>query len=202
MTVKPIILEGPNVRLEPLCLEHHSALCEVGLDPELWKVTVDRVVDRDGMTSYIQRALDAQEEGRALAFATIDKRSGRVVGCTRFTNIDQKHSRVEIGSTWVAVPWQRTVVNTEAKYLMLRHAFETMGCARVEFKTDAINERSRQALRRLGAREEGIFRRHMLTWDGRMRDTVYFSILDAEWPAVKAELERKLHSQTQSSTGR
>ncbi|MEQ1883451.1 MAG: GNAT family protein [Bryobacteraceae bacterium] len=202
MNVTPIILEGPNVRLEPLSHVHQPALCKVGLNPSLWTVTVECVTDPAGMTSYIQRALDAQQEGKALAFATIEKRTGCVVGCTRFMNIDQRHSRVEIGGTWIAAPWQRTVVNTEAKYLMLRHAFETMGCARVEFKTDAINERSRKALLRLGAREEGIFRRHMLTWDGRMRDTVYFSILDTEWPAVKAELERKLHLQTRSSTSR
>jgi len=115
-----------------------------------------------------------------------------VVGSTRFMNIDVANRRVEIGATWLAEPWQRTVINTEAKYLMLRHAFETLGCIRVELKTDALNQRSRQAMLRIGAREEGIFRQHMVTWSGRLRDTVYFSILDSEWPTVKANLEAKL----------
>jgi RimJ/RimL family protein N-acetyltransferase len=122
----------------------------------------------------------------------MDKSSGRIIGCTRYMNIDARNRRVEIGSTWIGKPWQRTIVNTEAKYLMLRHAFETLGCVRVELKTDALNTRSRNAILRIGAKEEGTLRRHVLTWDGRMRDTVYFSILDSEWPAVKAELERKL----------
>jgi RimJ/RimL family protein N-acetyltransferase len=194
MIVEPVTLEGNHVRLEPLAESHYSALCEVGLDPELWKITVEGVADAAAMLGYVGRALEAQAKGTALPFAIVDKRSGRVAGSTRFMNIDAKHRRLEIGGTWIARPWQRTAVNTEAKFLMLRHAFETLGCARVEFKTDVINERSRQAILRIGAREEGILRRHMATWNGRMRDSVYFSILDSEWPGVKLNLERRMNA--------
>jgi RimJ/RimL family protein N-acetyltransferase len=133
-----------------------------------------------------------QAAGTALPFATVHLDSGQVVGSTRFMNIDQANRRVEIGATWIAAPWRRTAVNTEAKYLMLRHAFGTWKCLGVELKTDSMNQRSRQAILRLGAKEEGTLRKHMLTWNGRQRDSVYFSILDTEWPGVKADLERKL----------
>lgn len=192
MNIHPVTLEGRHVRLEPLSQAHVPGLCEFSFDPDLWKVTVERVTNAQEMSAYVQRAVDAQAAGTALPFATMDKLSGRVIGCTRYINIDARNRRVEIGSTWIGKPWQRTIVNTEAKYLMLRHAFETLGCVRVELKTDALNTRSRNAILRIGAKEEGTLRRHVLTWDGRMRDTVYFSILDSEWPAVKAELERKL----------
>ena len=121
-----------------------------------------------------------------MPFATVERNSKKIVGSTRFMNIDAMNRHVEIGSTWIAPPWQRTAVNTEAKYLMLRHAFETWKCMRVEFKTDLMNERSRRAILRLGAKEEGTFRKHMVTWSGRIRDSVYFSIIDTEWPEVKA----------------
>ena len=127
-----------------------------------------------------------------MPFATVERNSKKIVGSTRFMNIDAMNRHVEIGSTWIAPPWQRTAVNTEAKYLMLRHAFETWKCMRVEFKTDLMNERSRRAILRLGAKEEGTFRKHMVTWSGRIRDSVYFSIIDTEWPEVKARLEAKL----------
>ena len=129
----------------------------------------------------------------ALPFATILKESGRAIGCSRYGNIDRHNRRVEISWTWIGRPWQRTAVNTEAKYLMLQHAFETLGCIRVELKTDALNERSRRAILRIGAKEEGTFRRHMITASGRVRDTVYFSIVDREWPEVKAGLEARLN---------
>jgi len=125
-------------------------------------------------------------------FATVEQDSGRVIGSTRFMNIDRVNRRVEIGSTWIALPWQRTAVNTEAKYLMLRHAFEVWKCMRVELKTDALNQKSRNAILRIGAKEEGTLRRHLLTFSGRVRDTVYFSILDDEWAEVKARLEARL----------
>ena len=127
-----------------------------------------------------------------MVFATIERNSGQVIGSTRFMNIDRINRRVEIGSTWIAPAWQRTAVNTEAKYLMLRHAFEVWRRIRVELKTDALNQRSRNAILRIGAKEEGTLRRHLLTWSGRVRDTVYFSILDTEWPEVKAMLETTL----------
>jgi RimJ/RimL family protein N-acetyltransferase len=144
------------------------------------------------MTAYIDRALKDQESGTALPFVTVDRASGRIVGSTRYMNIEPAHRRVEIGASWLARPWQRTAINTEAKYLMLRHAFETLGCMRVELKTDALNRRSRNAIQRIGGIEEGIFRRHILTWSGRVRDSVYFSIVDREWPRVKAALEARL----------
>ena len=192
MKLEPVTLEGRSVRLEPLAASHHAALCEVGLDPELWRLVPYRVSTPEEMRGYTSSALEAQAAGTAIPFATIERASGRVVGSTRFMNIDAGNRRVEIGATWLAEPWQRTAINTEAKYLMLRHAFETLGCIRVELKTDALNQRSRQAMLRIGAREEGTFRQHMVTWNGRLRDTVYFSILDSEWPVVKANLEAKL----------
>ena len=129
-----------------------------------------------------------------MPFATVERSSGRVIGSTRFMAIAAPHRRVEIGSSWVAKPWQRTAVNTEAKYLMLRHAFETWGCLRVELKTDSRNERSRRAMLRLGCVEEGTYRKHVVTERGQVRDTVYFSVVDDEWPAVKARLEGLLGS--------
>jgi N-acetyltransferase len=194
MKTKPITLEGRSVRLEQLTAAHHAALCEVGLDPELWRLIPYRVFTADEMRDYIGSALEAQAAGTAIPFATVERASGRVVGSTRFMNIDAANRRVEIGATWIAKPWQRTALNTEAKYLMLRHAFETLDCIRVELKTDALNQQSRQAILRIGAREEGIFRQHMVTWSGRLRDTVYYSILDSEWPSVKESLEAKLKS--------
>jgi RimJ/RimL family protein N-acetyltransferase len=144
------------------------------------------------MTDYLKSALKDEQEGTARPFANISLESGQVIGCTRFANIDLHNRHVEIGWTWVGVPWQRTAVNTEAKYLMLRHAFESLGCIRVEFKTDSINERSRRAILRIGAKEEGTLRNHMIVQGGRYRHTVYFSVLDSEWPGVKKDLEAKL----------
>jgi RimJ/RimL family protein N-acetyltransferase len=144
------------------------------------------------MTAYIHTALNEQANGSALPFALIETARSRLIGSTRFGNIDRAHHRVEIGWTWVARQWQRTASNTEAKYLLLRHAFETLKCIRVELKTDSLNDRSRAAILRIGAREEGTFRNHMITASGRIRHTVYFSILDSEWPEVKARLEAKL----------
>ena len=136
--------------------------------------------------------LEEYRRGISVPFATVVRREERVVGTTRFMNMDLVNRKLEIGSTWVAPRWQHTSVNTEAKYLMLRHAFEAWKCLRVELKTDALNERSRRAILRLGAKEEGTLRKHMVSWNGRQRDSVYFSILDSEWPQVKARLESKL----------
>jgi len=193
MNLAPVTLEGRSVRLEPLTSWHHAGLCEIGLDPELWRLIPYRVSTEDEMRDYIGSALAAQTAGTAMPFATVERASGRVVGSTRFMNIDVANRRVEIGATWIAKPWQRSAINTEAKYLMLRHAFETLKCIRVELKTDALNQRSRQAILRIGAREEGVLRQHMVTWSGRLRDSVYFSILDSEWAGVKADLEARLN---------
>lgn len=192
MLVKPVTLEGNHVRLEPLSLNHLEQLCEVGLEPELWRWTASQVRTREEMGAYVETALKWQAEGTALPFATISKQTGRLVGSTRFANIDRENRHMEIGWTWIASPWQRTAINTEAKYLMLRHAFEKLGCVRVEFKTDSLNEKSQNALRRIGAKEEGTFRNHMIVHDGRYRHSVYFSVIESEWPEVKARLEEKL----------
>ncbi|MBC7789119.1 MAG: GNAT family N-acetyltransferase [Anaerolineae bacterium] len=196
-TVGSVELEGTFVKLEPLGLAHLDGLCEVGLDDDLWRWTTTSALTRDAMRRYIEIALTWQAAGTAIPFATVERKTARVIGSTRFANIDAANRKLEIGWTWVARPWQRTAVNTEAKLLMLTHAFEKLDCLRVEFKTDALNERSRRALRRIGATEEGTLRKHLITESGRERDSVYFSILDSEWSVVKARLvERLQNSQT------
>jgi N-acetyltransferase len=194
MVISPVTLEGAHVRLEPLAKTHLAGLAEAGLDEELWRWIPTAVRTKEEMAAYIDTALDEQARGISLPFAIVEKAMGRAIGSTRYGNIDRMHHRVEIGWTWVGRAWQRTAINTEAKYLLLRHAFESLGCMRVELKTDSLNERSRAAILRIGAREEGIFRNHMITESGRLRHTVYFSIIDSEWPAVKARLEAKLNS--------
>jgi RimJ/RimL family protein N-acetyltransferase len=192
MNVSPVTLEGRHVRLEPLSQAHHADLSAVGLAEELWRWIPTPVRTREEMSAYIQTALDEQARGVSIPFALIEKAGNRAIGSTRYGNIDRTHHRVEIGWTWVAPIWQRTAVNTEAKYLLLCHAFETLGCIRVELKTDSLNEKSRNAILRIGAREEGTFRNHMITASGRIRHTVYFSILDSEWPEVKSRLQTML----------
>jgi len=192
MNIRRITLEGRGVRLEPLTQAHHAELCEVGLDEELWRLTTVFIRTPEDMKTYIDAAMKDFAVGKALPFAIIEKTSNKAVGSTRFGNIDSTHRRVEIGWTWIARQWQRTSVNTETKYLLLSHAFETLGCIRVEFKTDSANTRSRNALARIGAKEEGVFRNHMIVPGGRLRHSVYFSIIDSEWREVKRELEKKL----------
>ena len=192
MNIEPITLEGTHVRLEPLSLAHHGALTEVGLDETIWRWSPTPMRTPEEMRAYIEDALAGQARGTVLPFVTIEKSGGSIIGSTRYANIDALHRHLEIGWTWITPPWQRTAVNTEAKYLMLRHAFESLGCIRVELKTDSLNERSRNAILRLGAKEEGTFRNHMITSTGRRRHSVFFSIIDSEWPKVKANLEEKL----------
>lgn len=189
--LRPIVLEGRHVRLEPLALGHVDALAAVGLDAELWRWSPRPVRTRAEMEAYVRAALDPGR-GDMLPFATVERATGTVVGSTRFGNAAPEHRRVEVGWTWVARPWQRTAINTEAKLLMLRHAFGPLGCRRVELKTDALNARSRRAILRLGATEEGTLRKHMTTASGRVRDTVYFGVTDDEWPAVEAGLAARL----------
>ena len=192
MNIAPVVLEGRVVRLEPMALEHVDALTLVGLDPSLWALTTARIATRDGLLEYVRTALAEQVAGTALPFVTIVRATGEVIGSTRFANVVHEHARAEIGWTWITPRWQRTAVNTEAKYLMLRHAFEHMGCRRVELKTNALNARSRAAMLRIGATEEGTLRRHMINADGSPRDSVYFSVIAEEWPAVCARLEKLL----------
>jgi N-acetyltransferase len=192
MILSPTTLEGTHVRLVPLTREHVPALWEAGASPDLWRWTWSAVGSLTDMELYVEEALAAAAAGTALPFATTEAGTGRVIGSTRFGNAEPAHRRVEIGWTWISPAWQRTPVNTEAKLLMLRHAFGAWGCQRVELKTDALNERSRRAMLRIGAREEGIFRKHGITASGRVRDTAWYSITDDEWPAVEARLEQML----------
>ncbi|MGI8786358.1 MAG: GNAT family N-acetyltransferase [Pyrinomonadaceae bacterium] len=194
MKIAPVTLEGEAVRLAPLKLEHLSDLFEAASDESLWLWTTNIIKSREDMLRYVETALGESERKISLPFVTIEKSSGLIIGSTRFGNIDVKNRRAEIGWTWINPKWQRTRINTEAKYLMLRHAFETWNCVRVELKTDVLNEKSRKAIERIGAKQEGIFRRHVLTDAGRFRDTVYFSIIDSEWQSVKANLESKLEN--------
>jgi N-acetyltransferase len=195
--VTPVTLEGSFVRLEPIRREHADIFWEVAKDAldDIFQWIPYRMQTREDFDSLVEKVFEEQGRGDSVAFATVERSSGRVIGSTRFMNIDRANRHVEIGSTWIAPPWQRTAVNTEAKYLMLRHAFDVWKCMRVELKTDALNQRSRNAILRLGAKEEGTLRKHLITWTGRVRDSVYFSILDTEWPELKARLEQKLLSQ-------
>lgn len=192
MKIEPVVLEGDFVRLEPLDFAHLEDLCEVGLDEELWEVIPTQITNLDEMRNYIESALDDQKRGTSMPFATILKSTNKAIGSTRFGNISTNDKRVEIGWTWVAKHWQRTTVNTEAKLLMLTHAFESWNCNRVELKTDFLNQKSRNAILRLGATQEGIFRQHIVCQNGRVRDTVYFSIIKSEWEVIKKSLIKKL----------
>ncbi|MBC8087469.1 MAG: GNAT family N-acetyltransferase [Phycisphaerae bacterium] len=188
MNIAPVTLSGRVVRLEPLQAEHAAPLAAVGLDPELWRWIPSAVTTPAEMAEYVKTALDEEARGASLPFVIKDATSGAVLGCTRFGNIDVANKRLEIGWTWYTPPAQRTGANTEAKLLLLTHAFETLGANRVELKTDALNSKSRNAIARIGAQQEGIFRQHMVTASGRVRDTVYFSIIRDEWPAAKQRL--------------
>jgi N-acetyltransferase len=193
--VTPITLEGSAVRLEPIRRDHADDFWEIAKDAldDIFQWIPYRMKTREDFQRLVEKAFDEQKRGESIVFATVERGSRRVIGSTRFMNIDRTNRRVEIGSTWIAPPWQRTTVNTEAKYLMLRHAFEEWKCFRVELKTDALNQKSRNAILRIGAKEEGTLRRHVLTWTGRVRDSVYFSILDTEWPEAKSALAQKIH---------
>ena len=186
--LEPVTLTGSVVRLEPLSLAHVPALAEVGLAPELWRWIPHPVTSLDEMHAYVEEALDRQAAGAMLPFAIVDAATATTIGSTRYAAIELQHRRLEIGWTWVTKAWQRTRANTEAKLLLLTHAFEALQMNRVEIKTDVLNEQSRRAIERLGAVQEGIFRRHVITASGRSRDTVYYSIIDSEWPAIKARL--------------
>jgi RimJ/RimL family protein N-acetyltransferase len=192
MRVELVTLEGSHVRLEPLSRDHHAQLSAISDAASIWRWMPYDCATPEGMRRQIEVWLQQQASGASVCFATIDLASQHAAGSTTYMNIDAPNHRLEIGGTWIAPRWQRSAVNTEAKYLMLRHAFEKLGCIRVEFKTDSLNEKSRNALLRIGAQEEGIFRNHMIMPDGRIRHSVYFSIVDSDWPQVKAALEAKL----------
>ncbi len=192
MKVEPVVLEGKHLRLVPMGIEYLDALWEAGLDETLWRLIPTNVASRDDMRKYIEIALADRDRGTALPFVTIERASDKVIGSTRFGNIDIAHRRAEIGWTWINPAWQRTAINSEAKLLMLTHAFEVWKCIRVELKTDALNNQSRNAILRIGAKQEGIFRNHMITETGRYRDSVFFSIIESEWESAKGILASKI----------
>lgn len=192
MKFDKVTLEGSYVRLEPLSETHSEGLRQAISDGELWKLFVTLVPHVDDIGQFINNAIADHEVGDGLAFATIDKASNRVAGSTRFMKANMPNKRVEIGYTFLGNSFQRTRINTEAKLLMLTHAFEVLQLNRVEFLTDYLNTRSRSAILRLGAKEEGILRNHMVMPDGRVRDSVLFSIIRNEWQGVKQNLFYKL----------
>jgi RimJ/RimL family protein N-acetyltransferase len=192
MDLRPVVLEGRLVRLVPLAFTNVDALWEVARDPDLWQISLSKMASKDDLARYVAEALEEQARGLALPFTTVWQADDRPIGSTRFGNITPAHRRIEIGWTWVGRPWQRSGANVEAKLLMLRYAFETWRVMRVELKTNRLNERSRGAMLALGAKEEGILRHHMINEDGSLRDTVFYSILENEWPAVRIGLEKRL----------
>jgi len=192
MDIEVCALEGQKVLLEPLSAKHEEGLIETVTDGELWNIFFTSAPKPEDMGSFIAASKDRMSTGDEVVFATIDKRSRKVVGSTRFMNISVKDRCLEIGFTFIAQSFQRTVINTEAKLLMMQHAFEVLNANRVAFLTDYLNANSRNAILRLGAKQEGILRNHKLMQDGRIRDSVVFSVISNEWPGVKSNLLYKL----------
>jgi RimJ/RimL family protein N-acetyltransferase len=184
----PVTLEGRLVRLEPMSADHLDGLARVAFDPDLWRWTIARPTDRAGLEAWMATAMANRAAGSELPFVTIDLPSGRPIGSSRYLSIVPEHLRLEIGWSWVARDLHRSGANREAKLLMLTHAFDVLGCNRVEFKTDSLNEKARAALLGIGATFEGIFRNHMVMPEGRLRHSAYYSVTKEEWPAVKASL--------------
>lgn len=190
MEVKPVVLTGKHVRLEPLNESHVPGLAEIGIGQDFWDFMLyGRMETEDDMRNWVLDIMSRAEKGTDLPFAVIHLASGRVAGATRYLNIMPKDRGLEVGGTWYGTEFQRTAVNTECKYLLLKHAFEILGAIRVQLKTDLRNERSQKAMERIGAKKEGILRNHMILPDGRYRDSVFYSIVDREWPDVKKNLE-------------
>jgi N-acetyltransferase len=189
---EPVTLTGPHVRLLPLSVDHHDALCAATRDGELWKLWYTAVPSPEGMAAEIRRRLALQAAGSMLPFTVLDA-GGQVVGMTTYMHIDAVHKRVEIGSTWYARSVQRTPLNTNAKRLLLAHAFEQLQCIAVEFRTHRLNTQSRRAIERLGAQLDGILRAHQRAADGSLRDTAVYSVTATEWPAVRAHLDWQLN---------
>ena len=195
MIVEPITLTGRVVRLEPLSEAHIPALAKVGLDEKIWRyMRYGKVETVEQLTAWVRELLDLQSQGSDLPFAVIHLASGGAIGCTRYLNIDPLNRSLEIGGTWYGLDYQGTQVNSECKYLLLKHAFEKLDCIRVWFKTDLRNQRSQRALERLGVVKEGVLRNHMILADGYIRDSVVYSLLPSEWPQVKMKLEAQLAS--------
>jgi len=192
--VKPVVLIGKHVRLEPMTEAHIPALAEIGVGHQFWSFMVyGRMETADDMRGWVMDILSRAEKGTDLPFIAIHLASSRVAGATRYLNIMPKDRGLEVGGTWYGLEFQRTSVNTECKYLLLKHAFEALGCIRVQLKTDLRNERSQKAIERIGAVKEGVLRNHMILPDGRYRHSVFYSILDTEWPNVKKKLEEMMN---------
>jgi RimJ/RimL family protein N-acetyltransferase len=190
--IEPVTLKGGIATLEPLAALHEPALAKAASDGELWRLWYTSIAPPDRMRDYVATALDMRERLGAMPFVVRENATGDIVGCTRYFNVDAANRRLEIGHTWYAKRVQRTGVNTECKLLLLGHAFETLKCIAVEFRTHWFNHASRAAIARLGAKQDGMLRNHQLMPDGAKRDTVVFSIIDGEWPAVKQHLKFKL----------
>ena len=188
---EPVTLSGPHATLRPLEAAHHDGLCAATRDGELWRLWYTAVPSPEGMAAEVQRRLGLQAGGSMLPFTTVDA-AGRIVGMTTYMNIDARHRRVEIGSTWTAASAQRGPLNTQCKRLLLGHAFDTLGCIAVEFRTHRLNTQSRRAIERLGAQLDGILRAHQIASDGTVRDTAVYSVTAAEWPAVRSHLDWQL----------
>jgi len=191
--IQPVTLTGSVVRLEPMSEAHVPALAEIGTGQAFWDFMLyGNIQTLDDMRYWVRDILSRAERGTDLPFVAVHLASGRVAGATRYLNIVPKDKGLEIGGTWYGLDFQRTAVNTECKYLLLQHAFETLGCIRVQLKTDLRNERSQKAIERIGAVREGVLRNHMILPDGRYRHSVFYSILDTEWPAAKQRLEEMM----------
>jgi RimJ/RimL family protein N-acetyltransferase len=195
MEVKPVTLQGKHVRLEPMTQAHTLALAEIGVGQPFWNFMVyGTMTSAEDMGNWVRDILARAETGTDVPFVAIHLATGRVAGATRYMNIMPKDRGLEIGGTWYGLDFQRTVLNTECKYLLLRHAFETLSCIRVQLKTDLKNERSQKAIERIGGVKEGVLRNHMILPDGRIRHSVFYSILDTEWDGVKKRLEEMLEA--------
>ena len=189
----PVVLTGKYVRLEPMTEEHVPGLSSVGLDDSIWlHMLYGQMHSEADMRAWVRDILSRAAKKTDLPFVAVHLESGRVAGATRYLDMRPAHRGLEIGGTWYGLEFQRTAVNTECKYLLLQYAFESLNCIRVQFKADQRNERSLRAIERIGAKREGVLRNHMVLPDGRFRNSVYYSILDGEWPAVKVKLEEKL----------
>ncbi len=190
MNVEPVTLSGRYVRLEPLSLDQAAALWEVGNDPDIWRfIPYGEIDSLARMQSWVAEMLRREAAGNDLPFAIVHLASGQTIGATRYLTIERHNRSLEIGGSWVGKAFRRSAANTESKYLLLRHAFETLGCGRVQFRTDLRNERSQKAIERLGAVREAVFRKYSIMPDGHQRSSVFYSLIDDDWPQVKARLE-------------
>jgi RimJ/RimL family protein N-acetyltransferase len=195
MKIEPVTLTGSIVRLEPLSEAHIPALAKVGLDERIWHyMRYGKIETIEQLTAWVRELLEIQSHGTDLPFTVIDLASGEAIGCTRYMHIEPLDRSLEIGGTWYGLNYQGTLVNTDCKYLLIKHAFEVLDCVRVWFKTDARNLRSQRAIEKLGVVKEGVLRNHMILQNGYIRDSVMYSLIPEEWPQIKVKLEARLKS--------